>query len=104
MSPPLRFISDEAKRFKNRSGEGDTHFNQQRHAGEFGGQCRDFWLNEHTCDGSHAYADLGFGALGECVEFSGCSATTRYCLYSAQSGHQISHYYSAATMGFFRSF
>jgi hypothetical protein len=42
--------------------------------------------------------------LGECVEFSGCSATTRYCLYSAQSGHQISHYYSAATMGFFRSF
>ena len=64
-------------------------------SGEYGDECRDFWLEQHDCEGSDAYTDLGLGPEQECVEFTGCTATTRYCLYAAEHGHQIGDYYAA---------
>ncbi len=83
-------------------GQADDHFDSQTP----GLECRDFWLDERGCAGVGAAVDLGLGdAPGECVEYEGCSAITRFCLYGAQYGHQIpSEYFAAATMGFFRSF
>lgn len=83
-------------------GQADDHFNSQTP----GFECRDFWLAERGCDGVDAATPLGLGdAADECVEFAGCSATTRFCLYGAQYGHQIpADYFAAETMAFFRSF
>ena len=86
-------------------GINDDHFTWQSFPGEYGDECRDFWLEQHDCEGSNAYTDLGLGPEQECVEFTGCTATTRYCLYAAEHGHQIpSDYYAAETMAFFHSF
>ncbi len=85
-------------------GIGDDHFTWQDFPGQFGDEQRDFWIEERSCDGSHSYDDLGYGDLWECVEFTGCSSITRYCLYGPQTGHQVPNYYSDATMTFFRSF
>jgi polyhydroxybutyrate depolymerase len=86
-------------------GRGDDHFTWQTRPGEFGDQCRDFWLAEHKCEGASSLADLGIGAAGECVEYKGCGAPTRYCLYDTKYRHQIpSGYFAKETMAFFRSF
>lgn len=85
-------------------GAADDHFQDQPFSGAFGDQCRDFWLDARGCEGSHAYDDLGYGAEWECVDFRGCSAVTRYCLYDGRFGHQIPDYYPQLTMQFFRSF
>lgn len=83
-------------------GQADEHFGSQ----DPGLECRDFWLDERGCDGVDAAVGLDLGdAPDECVEYQGCSATTRFCLYGAQYGHQIpGDYFAAATMAFFRSF
>jgi len=85
-------------------GIGDDHFSWQSFPGEFGDECRDFWLAERGCDGPDSYTDLGLGEPDECREYTGCSSVTRYCLYGPASAHQIPSYYSEATMAFFRSF
>lgn len=83
-------------------GQADDHFNSQQP----GLECRDFWLADRGCTGLDAATPLGLGdAPDECVEYQGCSATTRFCLYGAQYAHQIpADYFAAATMAFFRSF
>ncbi|MCY1007143.1 hypothetical protein OV079_16585 [Nannocystis pusilla] len=83
-------------------GQADEHFGSQ----DPGLECRDFWLDERGCDGVDGAVGLDLGdAPDECVEYQGCSATTRFCLYGAQYGHQIpGDYFAAATMAFFRSF
>ncbi len=83
-------------------GQADDHFNAQTP----GLECRDFWLDERGCTGVDAATPLDLGdAPDECVEYQGCSATTRFCLYGAQYGHQVpADYFAAATMAFFRSF
>ena len=83
-------------------GQADDHFNSQ----DPGLQCRDFWLADRGCTGLDAATPLDLGdAPDECVEYQGCSATTRFCLYGAQYAHQIpADYFAAATMAFFRSF
>lgn len=83
-------------------GQADEHFMSQ----DPGLECRDFWLDERGCSGVDQAVALDLGdAPDECVEYQGCSATTRFCLYGAQYGHQIpADYFAAATMAFFRSF
>ncbi len=83
-------------------GRGDTHFTWQDYAGQFGDQCNDFWVDEHTCDDSTV--DLGYGAPDECRAWGGCSSGTRYCLYGAPFGHDLPNYYSDAARDWFRSF
>lgn len=83
-------------------GQADDHFNSQ----DPGLECRDFWLDERACDGPDAVTPLDLGdAPDECVEYQGCSATTRFCLYGPQYAHQIpTDYFASATMAWFRSF
>jgi polyhydroxybutyrate depolymerase len=83
-------------------GQADDHFNSQ----DPGLQCRDFWLADRGCTGADDFIALDLGdAPDECVEYQGCSAPTRFCLYGAQYAHQIpSDYFAAATMAFFRGF
>ena len=85
-------------------GVADDHFTWQDYPGQFGDECVDFWLAERGCDGAGSSVDLHIGASGECLEYTGCSAGTRYCLYGAASGHQISSYFPEETMTFFREF
>ena len=40
----------------------------------------------------------------ECVEYTGCDAPVRYCLYGAAAGHGVPGYYSEAVVDWFRSF
>lgn len=83
-------------------GQADDHFNSQ----DPGLQCRDFWLADRGCTGLDAATPLDLGdAPDECVEYQGCAATTRFCLYGPQYAHQIpADYFAAATMAYFRSF
>ena len=86
-------------------GINDEHFSWQSYPGEFGDECRDFWLEENGCESASEYSDLNLGPDFECVEFEGCTTTTRYCLYAAEHGHQIpSDYYAIETMRFFHAF
>ncbi len=85
-------------------GEADDHFWWQDYAGQFGDECRDFWVAEHQCAGPNDTTDLGIGAPGECVAYGGCVSETRYCLYGPATGHQIPGYYPTAAMDWFRSF
>lgn len=85
-------------------GAGDDHFTWQDYPGQFGDECRDFWLDARGCAGVDEATDLGIGAPGECLVYDGCSSPVRYCLYGPAAGHQRPDYYPAATMEFFRSF
>lgn len=85
-------------------GAGDDHFTWQDYPGQFGDECRDFWVAESGCAGVDMAVDLGIGAAMECVEYGGCARPTRYCLYDAQFGHQRPDYFPAESMKFFRSF
>jgi polyhydroxybutyrate depolymerase len=85
-------------------GIADDHFTWQSYAGEFGEACVDFWVDEGNCDGATSTIDLDIGSGTECVEYTGCDSTTRYCLYGAEFGHQVPDYYAAQTMAFFRGF
>jgi polyhydroxybutyrate depolymerase len=85
-------------------GVADDHFTWQDYGGQYGDECRDFWLDERQCDGVSEASNLGWGQAGECVEYTGCSSPTRYCLYGAATGHQIPPYFSAAAMAWFREF
>ena len=86
-------------------GSNETHFTWQEYSGQYGDECRDFWLEENGCDGASSYTDLNLGPNAECVEFDGCDVATRYCLYDGQYGHQIpSDYYAEEMMKFFHSF
>lgn len=84
-------------------GVADDHFTSQDYPGQYGDECRDFWVGEHACAGVDAAEDLGLGGPGECVQYQGCASETRYCLYAAEFGHQVPDYYSEATMQWFRS-
>lgn len=85
-------------------GEGDDYFGEQHYPGQFGDECRDFWLDERTCQGLEGREELPWGEPGECVRYEGCSSEVRYCLYDEASGHQLPPYYARATMDWFRSF
>lgn len=85
-------------------GAGDDHFTWQDYPGQFGDECRDFWLAARGCAGVDQAVDLGLGAAMECVEYTGCAQPTRYCLYDEAFGHQRPDYSAQATMDFFRSF
>ena len=85
-------------------GIADDHFTWQSYPGEYGDECRDFWLDARGCDGASSRTDLGYGAADECVAYTGCSAEVRYCLYGPQTAHQVPGYYAEATMDFFRGF
>ncbi len=85
-------------------GVADDHFTSQAWPGEYGDECRDFWLDTRDCDGADSYTDLGFGEQDECVEFTGCSSPVRYCLYGPDTAHQVPAYYAEAAMEFFRGF
>lgn len=85
-------------------GADDDHFTDQDYPGQYGDECRDFWLGERACTGVMASTDLGLGAAMECVEYTDCAQPTRYCLYSAEFGHQRPDYFPAEAMKFFRSF
>jgi polyhydroxybutyrate depolymerase len=86
-------------------GQDDDHFNSQAYPGEYGDEQVAFWLAWKGCDGSESSTDLGLGTgANECVEYTGCSAQHRYCLYGPASGHQVPSYYSATTIDWFRSF
>ena len=86
-------------------GSNETHFTWQDYSGQYGDECRDFWLDENGCNGSSSYTDLNLGPNAECVEFEGCDVSTRYCLYDGIYGHQIPEdYYAEETMRFFHSF
>ena len=83
-------------------GINDDHFTWQDYPGQYGDECRDFWLEERAC-GTET-TDLGYGAVEECIRYSGCSSEVRYCLYGPQTGHQIPSYFSEAALSYFRSF
>ena len=85
-------------------GAEDDHFTSQDYAGQYGDECRDFWIGERDCAGVDVAVDLGIGAAMECVEYTGCDQPTRYCLYDPQYGHQRPDYFPAESMKFFRSF
>lgn len=85
-------------------GIADDHFTSQDYPGQYGDECRDFWLTTRSCAGPESATDLGFGEAGECLSYDGCSSPVRYCLYGAATGHQRPDYYPEATMEFFRSF
>ncbi|MDC0668054.1 alpha/beta hydrolase family esterase [Nannocystis radixulma] len=85
-------------------GVADDHFTDQDYPGQFGDECRDFWLAESECAGVEQFVDLELGAAMECVEYTGCSRPTRYCLYDESFGHQRPDYFPAEAMAFFRSF
>jgi polyhydroxybutyrate depolymerase len=75
----------------------------ESYPGEFGDQCRDFWLETRGCDGEGETIELPYGEPGDCVRYTGCSNEVQYCLYGPETGHQIPDYFSEATKEFFRS-
>lgn len=86
-------------------GSGDDFFgDRQAYPGEFGDECRDFWLAAAQCTGVAASQPLPYGSGQECFDYSGCERPTRYCLYDADAGHQRPEYYALAAMTYFRSF
>jgi polyhydroxybutyrate depolymerase len=83
-------------------GEADDHFTWQSYPGEFGEECRDFWVAEKKCTEEVTEFILGSDT---CYEYVSCDNTVRYCLYDEQYGHQIPwNYFSQATMEWFMSF
>lgn len=85
-------------------GQADDHFSWQVYPGQFGDECVDFWVAERDCDGKDSFTDLDIGAPGECVAYTGCSASTRFCLYGPGTGHQRPDYFPVETMKYFSSF
>ena len=81
-------------------GQADSHFTMQSYPGEYGDECRDFWVDTRGCDDADPFA-LAWGADGECVAYAGCSSDVRYCLYEASAAHGAPSYYSAAAMDWF---
>ncbi len=86
-------------------GVADEHFAAaQAYPGEYGDQCRDFWLLENGCEGADANLAIDLDPDGQCMLYQGCEAETRYCLYGPASGHQIPGYFPETVMEWFRSF
>ncbi len=84
-------------------GINDTHFTWQDRPGQFGDECRDFWLDQRGCTGEATFTPIE-GTDGECVEYDGCTSRTRYCLYGAQTNHEIPAYFPQLVLDYFRSF
>jgi polyhydroxybutyrate depolymerase len=82
-------------------GQDDTHFSQQDYPGQLGDEQVDFWKAHHGCDGSETELEAG---AGQCVQYGGCQADTRYCFYGPETGHQIPSYYSKVVLEWFRHF
>jgi len=85
-------------------GFADDHFTSQGYPGQYGDECRDFWLAERGCNAPGSFVDLDWGEAEECVEYTGCDAPVRYCLYDEAAGHGVPGYYSQAVVDWFRSF
>jgi len=86
-------------------GVADEHFAEaQAYPGEYGDQCRDFWLLENRCEGVAANMVIDLDPDGQCLVYQGCETETRYCLYGPASGHQIPGYFPETIMEWFRSF
>ncbi len=81
-------------------GQNETHFTSQDFPGQYGDEQVDFWRAKHGCGEERALSVGG----GECVEWDGCSAATRYCFYEPDAGHQIPSYFSATVEEWFASF
>jgi poly(3-hydroxybutyrate) depolymerase len=71
-----------------------------------GDAVRDFWIGENGCTASSTPLTIeGAAADDACVEYTGCAQRTRYCSYTAATGHQIPFdWYARETMRFFESF
>lgn len=85
-------------------GRADDHFKSQQFPGEYGDQCRDFWLKERQCSKPTATEPLPFDKPGACLAYSGCRTPLRYCLYESAAKHQNPSYFSASVRAWFRSF
>ncbi len=86
-------------------GIADDHFAPyESYPGEYGDQQNAFWLNEHQCDGLSEFTELAIGGGDPCLEYSGCSSNTRYCLYGPATGHQIPSYFSGTVMDHFEGY
>lgn len=79
-------------------GVADDHFTWQDYPGQYGDEQDAFWSQERGCDA--AAQDLGL-EVGACVEHTGCSADTRYCLYGPDTGHQIPDGFAGLIMEWF---
>jgi poly(3-hydroxybutyrate) depolymerase len=70
-----------------------------------GEDVRNFWVKQNGCpDSSPSPWEIGAGAKTDdnCYVYQGCKRETRYCSYTASTGHQVpSAYYSRVTMEFF---
>lgn len=84
-------------------GEADDHFYYQAYPGEFGDECRDFWLDERSCEGVEAAEALPIEGAA-CEDYEGCEAPVRYCLYGSESGHQAPSWFSDLALDWFLSF
>lgn len=83
-------------------GAADDHFTWQSYAGEFGEECRDFWVKERNCSMESTEFYLGEDL---CSEYLSCDRPVRYCLYGSQYAHQVpSDSFPQATMEWFSSF
>ena len=82
-------------------GEADDHFTSQAYAGEYGDEQAAFWAEARGCDGEEP---LAVGDAGQCVQYTGCSVETRYCLYGPETAHQIPTWFSTEAKAWFRSF
>ena len=83
-------------------GEADDHFTWQGYPGEFGDECRDFWLEDRNCSTQATEFYLGNDV---CYAYTDCDVEVRYCLYDEQYAHQIPwDSFSQATMEWFDSF
>ena len=83
-------------------GEADDHFTWQSYPGEFGDECRDFWLNDRDCATQATEFYLGDDV---CLAYTDCDAEVRYCLYDERYAHQLPwDSFSQATMEWFDSF
>ena len=83
-------------------GVNDDHFTWQSYPGEYGDECRDFWLAERGCSQQAQEIQVGSDI---CYIYEECESEVRYCLYDAQYGHQIpSDYFPQVTMEWFDSF
>lgn len=86
-------------------GIADDHFAPyESYPGDYGDQQNAFWLDEHQCNGAGDYTELAIGGADPCLEYSGCSSNTRYCLYGPATGHQIPSYFSRTVMDYFEGY
>ena len=74
----------------------------QSYPGQYGEECRDFWIAERNCAEEPSEFMLGNDI---CYDYQDCDSPVRYCLYDAEYGHQSpADHLPQATMQWFQSF